>query len=102
MFVLSVKNGNDDSTRDSFDKHYMPLVEIKDFDPLIDNKPFFDQPVKNKQEVHEKHVEMSRNTDYTTWNLLDYFYHKHYYYKLSGLYLSKQTNTSILQQINFT
>ena len=102
MFVVSVKNGNDDSTRDSFDKHYMPLVEIKDFDPLIDNKPFFDQPVKNKQEAHEKHVEMSRNTDYTTGNLLDYFYHKHYYYKLSGLYLSKQTNTSILQQINFT
>ena len=24
----------------------MPLVEIKDFNALIDNKPFFDQPVK--------------------------------------------------------
>ena len=30
---------------------YIPLVEIKDFNALIDNKPFFDQPVKNKQEV---------------------------------------------------
>ena len=28
--------------------YYMPLVEIKDFDALIDNKPFFNQPVKNK------------------------------------------------------
>ena len=39
----------------------MPLVEIKDFNALIDNKQFFDQPVKNKQEAYEKLVEMSRN-----------------------------------------
>ena len=30
LIVLSFKNGNDDPTRDSFDKCYMPLVEIKD------------------------------------------------------------------------
>ena len=29
----------------------MSLEEIKDFNALIDNKPFFDQPVKNKQEM---------------------------------------------------
>ena len=33
-------------TRNSFDEYYMPLVEIKDFNALINNKPFFDQPVK--------------------------------------------------------
>ena len=38
---------------DSLNKCYMALVEIKDFDALIDNKPFFDQPVKNKQEAYE-------------------------------------------------
>ena len=48
LFVLSFKNGNDDLTRDSFEKYYMSLVEIKDFSALIDNKPFFDQPVKSK------------------------------------------------------
>ena len=32
----------------------MPLVEIKDFKALIDNKPFFDKPVKNKQEAYER------------------------------------------------
>ena len=48
MFALSFKNGNDDPTRDSFVKYYMPLVEIKDFNALIDNKSFFDQSVKNK------------------------------------------------------
>ena len=27
-------------------RYYMPLVETKDFNILIDNKPFSDQPVK--------------------------------------------------------
>ena len=35
LFALSFKNGD-----------YKPLVEIKDFNALIDNKMFFDQPVK--------------------------------------------------------
>ena len=43
----------------------MPLIEIKDFNVLIDNKPFFDQSVKNKEERYEKLIEMSRNDDYT-------------------------------------
>ena len=51
MFVLSFKNGNDDPTSDSFDECFMPLIEIKDFNLLINNKPFFDQPVKKKQEA---------------------------------------------------
>ena len=54
MFVLSFKNGNDDPARNSFDEYYMPLAEIKDFNLLIDNKPIFYQPVKNKQETYEK------------------------------------------------
>ena len=46
---------------------------MQDFNALINNKPFFDQPVKNK-EACEKLIEMSRNDDYTTGNLLDYLY----------------------------
>ena len=44
---------------------------------------------------------MSRNDDYTTVNLLDYFYHQNYY-KLAGIDLLRQGNMSIPQQINFT
>ena len=36
----------------------MPLVQIKDSNAIIDNEPFFDQPVKNKHEAYEKLVEM--------------------------------------------
>ena len=42
VFVSSFKNGNNDPTRHFFDDFYMPIVEIKDFNVLIDNKPFFD------------------------------------------------------------
>ena len=83
MLVLSFKNGNDDPTRNSFDKYYMPLVEIKYFNAFYFN-PFFDQPVESKQEACEKLIEMSRNDDYRTGNLLDYSYH-----------------TNIPQQVNF-
>ena len=47
----------------------MLLVEIKDFNALIYNKPFFDLPVKNKQGLYEKHVEMSRDDDCTKGDL---------------------------------
>ena len=40
LFALLIKNGNNDLTRDSFDKYYMPLIEIKDFDALIDKNNF--------------------------------------------------------------
>ena len=61
-------------------------------------KHFFDQPVKNKQEAYEKLTEMSRNDNYTTWDLLDFSYQK---YKLIGIDLPRQTNISIPQQINY-
>ena len=40
LFVLSFKNGDDDPTRNSFDEFYMPLLEIKYLNALIDKKHF--------------------------------------------------------------
>ena len=39
---------------------------------LIDGKPFLDIPIKNREEAFEQIIEMSRNNDYATGNLLDY------------------------------
>ena len=100
LFVLSFKNGDDDSTRYSFDGYYMPLVEIKDLKALIDNIPVFDERVKNRQEAYEKVIAMPKNDDSTTENLLEYLHHQKDY-KFIGIDLSRQTNTSIPQQINF-
>ena len=54
MFVISFKNGDNDPTKNSFEKYYIPLVEIKAFDALIDYKQFFDQLAKDRQEAYEK------------------------------------------------
>ena len=71
-----------------FDEYYMPLVEIKDFDALIENKPFSNQPTNRKQEVHEKLVQMSSNNDSTTGNLLVV---NVYQYKIDNIILPNST-----------
>ena len=100
LFVLSFKNEED---RKFFSNYYVPKVEIKDFNVLTDGKPFFKIPVKIKEEVYEQIIEMRKNNDYTTGNLLDYEYFKDRY-KLIALDLSKQIeleNPNLKQQINF-
>ena len=101
LFVLSFENEND---KTSFSKYYVPKVEIKDFNVLIDGKPFFEIPVENKEEAYEAIIEMSKNNGYTTGNLLDYEYFKDHY-QLIVIDLSKQRfeleNPDLKQQINF-
>ena len=44
LFVLASEN---DSQRTSNRRYYIPNVEIKDYNVMIDRKKLFDQPVKN-------------------------------------------------------
>ena len=83
---MSFENEDD---RNSLSKYYVPKVEIKDFDVLIDGKPFFEILVKNKEEAYEAIIEVTKNNDYTAGNLLDYEYFRDYY-KLIAVDLSKQ------------
>ena len=98
LLVLSFENEED---RTSFSKYYTPKVEIKDFNVLVDGKSFFDVPVKTKEEAYERIIEISKNNDYTTGNLLDYeHFSKHY--KLIAIDLSKQIeseNSDLKQKI---
>ena len=48
--------------------------KVKDFDVPIDAKSFFEMPIKNENETYEQIIEMGRNNDYTTGNLMDYEY----------------------------
>ena len=50
LFALSFENKED---RTSFSKYYVPKVEIKDFNVLIDGKSFFDIPIKNNKETYK-------------------------------------------------
>ena len=47
--MLSFKHDNDDPKRDSFEKYYIPLTEIKDFIALGDNKPFLVNQLKENK-----------------------------------------------------
>ena len=100
LLVLSYENETD---RSSFSKYYVPKDEVKDFNVLIDGRPFFEIPVKNKEEPYEQIIKMNKSNDYTTGNLLDYeYFSKHY--RLIAIDLSKQIeleNSVLKQQINF-
>ena len=69
LFVLLFENEDD---RRSFSKYHVPNVQIKDFNVLIDGKSFFDMAIKNEEETYKQIIEMGRNNDYTTGNLLNY------------------------------
>ena len=63
-------------------------------------KSFFNLPVKNEEEAHEKITDISKNNNYTTGNLLDFAFFKENY-RLIAIDLSKQTKLRDPQQINF-
>ena len=46
LFALPFARTIIDDDRDSFSDYYVPNVEIKDFNVIIDRKRFFDLPVK--------------------------------------------------------
>ena len=100
LFVLSFENEDD---KKSFSKYYTRKIVIKDFNVLIDVNSFFEVPVKNKDKIYEKIIEMSKTSGYTTGNLLDYeYFWKHY--KLIAIDLSRQIELEkpdLQQKINF-
>ena len=73
LFVLAYRNADD---RKLFSQFYLPRVMVKDYNVIIDKLAFFDLPIKTEEEAYEKVIDISRNTEYTTGNLLDYDYFK--------------------------
>ena len=101
LLVLAYHNADD---RQSFSQFYLPRVMVKDYNVIIDKLAFFDLPIKTEEEAYEKIIDVNRNNEYTTGNLLDFDYFKEYY-KLIAIDLSKQQvlqeNEDLIQQINF-
>ena len=104
LFVLSFENEND---RTSHSTYYLPKVEIKDYNVMIDGRNFFDQPINSMIKTYEniRKIATGRGDDYTTGCLLDYSYFKENY-KMIATDLSKQqvldADPRAIQQINFT
>ena len=101
LFVSAYQTADD---RQSFSQFSLPKVMVKDFNVVIDKLAFFDLPIKTEEEAYEKIIDISRNNEHTTGNLLDYDYFEKYY-KLIAIDSSKQQvlqeNEDLIQQINF-
>ena len=108
LFVLLFENSTD---RKVPTKYYLPTVEIKDYNIMIDKyydeQNVFDQPVKNYLNAYYKiwKLAIGQGSDYTTGCLLNYNYFNNYY-KMITRDLSKQealdADPKTIQKINFT
>ena len=104
LFVLAFE---DDSQRTAHDSYYLPIVEIKDYNIMINGENFFDQSIKNNKLTYEniRKIAAGQGDDYTTGCLLDYSYFADTY-KMIAVDLSKQqtldADPRAIQQIDFT
>ena len=58
LFVLAFPN---EEYRSSFSKYYTPTVEIKDYNVLIDLQPFYDIPIKNKEQTYNSNHRINKS-----------------------------------------
>ena len=67
--------------RDSHKKYFLPRVDITNYNVLIDDRNFYDQPINDliKKYGEVRKVMTGKGDDYTTGSLPDYYYFlKHY------------------------
>ena len=104
LFVLPFENENDRTSHSTF---YLPKVELKDYNVMIDDRNFFDQRINGMYKTYEniRKIATGKGDDYTTGCLLDYHYFKENY-KMSAIDLTRQNELDAdpraIQQINFT
>ena len=104
LFVLAFET---DAQRTSSKGYYLPNVEIKNDNVMINGENFFDQPIKDNKVTYEniRKIATGRGDDYTTGCLLDYPYFRDSY-KMIVVDLSRQqaldADPIAIQQINFT
>ena len=97
LFVLAFPNEED---RRSFSKYYTPTVEIKDYNVIIDGEPFYEIPIKNKEETCTAITELIRNDLLRAGKEFNFEYFCEHY-ELIAIDLSKQKSDLKNQEINF-
>ena len=75
--------------RRSFPKYYTPTVEIKYYNIIIDGEPFYEIPIKNKEETYKAITDLITNDLLRTGNKFNFDYFSEHY-KLIAIDLSKQ------------
>ena len=104
LFALAFEN---DTQRHSAKVYYLPNVEIKDYNVMINGENVFDQPIKNNKVTYKniRKIATGQGDGYTAGCLLDYPYINDIF-KMIAIDLSKQqasdADPRAIQQINFT
>ena len=81
LFVMAYLRGNNQFTRNSQRKYYLPRIDLNKYNVIIDGRNFYDNPIKDDIEKYRelKKVMIGKGEDYTTGSLLDYnYFEKHY------------------------
>ena len=78
LFVLSFENEDD---RKSHSTYYLPKVEIKNYNVVIDGRNLFHQPISSMSRTYQniRKIATGKGDDYTTGCLLNYPYFKENY-----------------------
>ena len=109
LLVLAFNNtegGANKVERNSNTKYFLPRVNITNYNVLIDERNFYDQPINDLIKQYDKirKITTGQVDDYTTGFSLDYQYFKDHY-NLIAIDLSKQkeldADSKVIQQIEF-
>ena len=75
LFVIAFGTENQRTSKKGY---YLPNIEIKDYNVMIDGKNFFDQPINSNLKTYDniRKISVGKGDDYTTVCLLDYTYLK--------------------------
>ena len=104
LFILAFEN---DTQRTSAKGYYLPNVDIKDYNVMINGENVFNQPIKTNKVTYEhiRKIATGQGDNYTAGCLLDYTYFKDSY-KIIATDLNKQqilnSDPKAIQQTNFT
>ena len=95
---MAYNSENGQPTRNGQQKYYLPRIDLKEYNVIIDGRIFYDNPIENNI---EKYRELKK---VLIGSLLDFnYFNKHY--KLVAVNLSKQKDLDAypraIQQIEF-
>ena len=75
LFVMAYNRAAGQATRNGQRKYYLPRIDLKKYNVIIDVRNFYDNPIESDIDVKSKcKVMIGKGEDYTTGSLLDYDY----------------------------
>ena len=102
----TIKRNTADADGNSHRRYYLPRIEIKNYNILIDGRKFFDQNVNDSITRYTELLKLTtgRSEDYSTGCLIDYDYFLNDF-KIAAIDLSHQSvlnsDPKVIQQIEF-